>query len=79
MNHDTFTEHDLSRREFVRLSAATGGALALPGNASAAVDSPKFDAEYRYVLNHTPAGYAVPTLVTFSEAAGFEALSAPGG
>jgi hypothetical protein len=79
MNHDTFTEHDLSRREFVRLSAATGGALALPGNASAAVDSPKFDAEYRYVLNHTPAGYAVPTLVTFSEAAGFEALSALGG
>ena len=58
-----FADADIDRRTFVRLSAATGAALALPGNASASASDGAFEAEYQYVLNHTPAEYAVPTLV----------------
>ena len=69
-----FTDSPISRRQFARLSAATGATLALPGAASADVGDPAFDAEYEYVLTHTPAEHAVPTLVEFESAAGLEAL-----
>lgn len=73
-----FSEAPISRRQFVRLSAATGGALALPGAATADAESGAFDAEYQYVLNHTPEDFRVPTLIRFSRPSGvdaFEALS----
>ncbi|QLD85298.1 hypothetical protein HWV23_06005 [Natronomonas halophila] len=69
MSENPFDGSPISRRQFVRLSAATGGALALPGAASAEVSSAAFDAEYEYVLNHTPEEYEVPTLVEFSDTA----------
>ncbi|WP_101296663.1 M14 family zinc carboxypeptidase [Halegenticoccus soli] len=74
---DRFSEVDIDRRDFVRLAAATAGALALPGNAAADVSSERMTAEYEYVVNHTPADFAVPTLVTFADESGlseFEAL-----
>jgi hypothetical protein len=60
-----FDDAGIDRRTFVKLSAATGAALALPGNATASASAPAFDAEYEYIQNHTPADHAVPTLVRF--------------
>ena len=74
-----FDDAPISRRQFVRLSAATGGAVALPGAASADAMDERFGEPYQYALNHTPEGYAVPTLVEFSDPSGvaaFEALDA---
>ena len=71
-----FADADIDRRTFVRLSAVTGAALALPGNASASASDGAFEAEYQYVLNHTPAEYAVPTLVQFADASGPAAMDA---
>jgi hypothetical protein len=73
---DRFADSPIDRRQFVRLSAATAGALALPGNATASVSSSEMDAEYEYVRNHTAADHAVPTLVTFSSASGPDAMDA---
>jgi hypothetical protein len=72
----SFDDSGIDRRTFVRLSAATGAALALPGNAGASVAAPEFDAEYQYVLNHTPVDHRVPTLVEFSGESGLDALDA---
>ena len=74
MSEDPFETAPISRRQFVRLSAATGGALALPGTATADVSAPAFDAEYEYLLNHTPDDYEIPTLVTFEDAASIRAM-----
>ena len=71
-----FDDAPISRRRFARLSAAAGAALALPGNATATADADEFDAEYGYVLTHTPTDHAVPTLVRFGDAAGVRALEA---
>ena len=71
-----FADADIDRRTFVRLSAATGAALALPGNASASASDGAFETEYQYVLNHTPAEFAVPTLVRFSDASELAAMDA---
>jgi len=71
-----FDDAPISRRRFARLSAAAGAALALPGNATATADADEFDAEYGYVLAHTPTDHAVPTLVRFGDAAGVRALEA---
>ncbi|WP_255196741.1 M14 family metallopeptidase [Halorarius litoreus] len=71
-----FDDASISRRDFVRLSAATGAALSLPGNATANADVTAFDAEYRYVQNHTPLDYSVPTLIRVSDAAGLDAVRA---
>jgi hypothetical protein len=70
-----FTDAGISRRQFVRLSAATGAALSLPGNATADATADAFDAEYQFVQNHTPADHAVPTAVAFSDAAGLSAVA----
>ncbi|WP_164974856.1 M14 family zinc carboxypeptidase [Halegenticoccus tardaugens] len=69
---DRFTEVDIDRRDFVRLAAATAGALALPGNATADVSSDATTTDYEYVVNHTPDDFAVPTLVTFADESGVE-------
>ncbi|WP_435317100.1 M14 family metallopeptidase [Haloarchaeobius sp. TZWSO28] len=68
---DRFADAPISRRQFAKLSAAVGASLALPGNATASVSSEKYSTEYQYVVEHTPTDFAVPTLVTFSDAAGF--------
>ncbi|WP_276248004.1 M14 family zinc carboxypeptidase [Haladaptatus sp. YSMS36] len=72
---DRFAASRISRRTFVRLSVATAGALALPGNATADVSADTMSAEYEYVVNHTPTDYAVPTLVTFSEESGLDDIA----
>lgn len=82
-NHDipeegTFDDANISRRQFVRLSAATGGVLALPGAATASAESSAFDAEYQYLLNHTPEEYRVPTLIKFTDVSGVASLDALG-
>ena len=69
-NDDRFDDASISRRRFFQLSAATGAALALPGNAAADAKAEAFTAEYQYVLNHTPEAHAVPTLVRFSDSSG---------
>lgn len=71
---DRFADGGIDRRTFLGLSAATGAALALPGNAAASVSDEVFSAEYQYVQNHTPEGHAVPTLVRFREGADPTAL-----
>jgi len=74
---DPFDDAPISRRQFVRLSAATGGALALPGTGSAeAPDASAYEPTYRFVLSHTPDEYAVPTLVEFSDPSGVAAFEA---
>lgn len=68
---DRFSHSPIDRRTFSKLAAAvTGGALALPGNATADVSSEKMTTEYQYVQNHTDVDYAAPTLVEFSSADG---------
>jgi hypothetical protein len=64
-DEDRFADAGIDRRTFVKLSAATGAALALPGNAAADASADAFNAEYEYIQNHTPTDHAVPTLVTF--------------
>ncbi len=73
---DRFADGSIDRRTLIKLSAATGAALALPGNAAASVSDEAFSAEYQYVQNHTPDGHAVPTLVRFREGADPTALEA---
>ncbi|WP_276261063.1 M14 family metallopeptidase [Haloglomus litoreum] len=73
---DRFTDAAIDRRTFVKLSAATGAALALPGNASADASVGAFEADYQYVQNHTPTDHAVPTLVEFEDGADPSVLEA---
>ncbi|WP_440009415.1 M14 family metallopeptidase [Halomicrococcus sp. SG-WS-1] len=73
-----FERSGISRRQFVRLSAATAGALTLPGNAVADTTSPKFSDLYEYVVTHVPEDYSIPTLVELSDTAGFRELAANG-
>lgn len=73
---EPFEDAPISRRQFVKLSAATGGVLALPGQATASVDSAVFDAEYQYLLNHTPDDFLVPTLIELSDPLGLQAFEA---
>jgi hypothetical protein len=75
MSGDPFEESPVSRRQFVRLSTATGGALALPGQATTEASAPAFDDEYEYVLTHTPSDYEVPTLVELAEGSSPEAVA----
>ncbi len=77
-DEEQFTDASISRRQFVRLSAATGGILALPGHATASAESAAFDDEYQYLLNHTPEDYRVPTLIELSDLVGLRAFEALG-
>jgi hypothetical protein len=71
-----FTDVGISRRQFLELSAATGAALSLPGNATAEADAAAFDTRYRYVQRHTPATHAVPTAIDLTDATGIAAVEA---
>lgn len=63
MTGDPFEGAPISRRQFVRLSAATGVALALPGQSASGLESDAFDGSYEYVSNHSSDVHQVPTLV----------------
>lgn len=74
--HDSrFEDSRIDRRQFVRLSAATAGALALPGAATAQVESAAMRDTYQFAVNHTPTGERVPTLATCRDEAGVEAFA----
>ncbi len=70
---------DITRRDFARLATATGGALSLPGAASAGtLSSAKTTKRYEFVVNHTADDHAVATLIEFGDETGFAALDALG-
>lgn len=73
-----FDHWPVSRRQFVRLSAATAGALTLSGNAAAAPASTKLTDLYEFIVEHVEADFAIPTLIELSSTAGFEELRALG-
>lgn len=62
-----FEDSPVSRRGFLSLSAATAGALALPGAAVADVDSEKLTDRYAFVVNHTDDDYEAATLIRLAE------------
>ncbi len=68
----------VSRRQFVRLSAATAGALTLSGHAAAAPSSAKLTDLYEFIVEHVADDFAIPTLIELSSAAGFDELRALG-
>jgi hypothetical protein len=68
----------VSRRQFVRLSAATAGALSLTGSAVADTSSTKLTDLYAFVVDRVDDSFVVPTLVETDGAAAFEALRALG-
>ncbi|WP_439026279.1 M14 family zinc carboxypeptidase [Haloarchaeobius sp. DT45] len=75
---DRFENAPISRREFVRLSAALGGALALPGTALGARTSSTYTARYEFIVDHVERGVEIPTLATLANADGVAELEAAG-
>lgn len=73
--NSVFGDSSISRRQFIRISAATTGVVAIPGLAFAETTSPKLTDEYQYAINHTNEREEVPTLITFSEEAGLDELA----
>ncbi len=73
-----FANSPVSRREFGRLVAITGGAIALPGTAAGQLSSPKTTDLYEFVVDHTPDDYAVSTLVRLDDESGFAELESAG-
>jgi len=73
-DEDGFGTSPIFRRRFFELSAATGAALALPGNATASAEDDAFTAGHQHVLNHTPEVHAVPTVVRFDDSSGPTAM-----
>lgn len=69
-----FDDVSIDRRTFVRLAGAIGGALALPGSASADLEDSAMTDEYEYAVNHTPDEYEVATLIRFSDESGIDDL-----
>lgn len=71
---ERFTDSSIDRRTFIKLSAATAGAVMLPGNATSEVTSAKLTDEYQFIVNHTPTEHSIPTLVRFSDTSGLAAI-----
>lgn len=71
---DRFADAPISRRQFIRLSAVTGGAITLPGNAHGDHTSPETDGLYEFVRNHTRDAYEIPTLIRLTGRSGLESL-----
>ncbi|MEM4782165.1 MAG: M14 family zinc carboxypeptidase, partial [Halalkalicoccus sp.] len=70
-----FEDAPISRRQFVRLSAVTAGALSLPGSALSDHRSEKTDDLYEFLQNHTRDSYEIPTLIRLADGSGFDALA----
>ncbi|ELZ05846.1 M14 family metallopeptidase [Natrialba aegyptia] len=72
---ERFTNSPVDRRTFLRLSATTGAALALPGSATADVSGDALTDEFTFVVNHTPEAYEAATVIEFSEREAFDAFA----
>ncbi|WP_135806129.1 M14 family zinc carboxypeptidase [Halorussus marinus] len=70
----TFADARVDRRTFLRLTTATAGTLALPGAATAQVESEKMTDTYRFVANHTPTGDRIQTLLEVADASGLDRI-----
>lgn len=75
---DRFETIPISRRRFTAIAAALGGALTLPGNAYADLESGKMTDEYEFIVNHTPDDFAVPTVIEVSSLLGLDLLEGLG-
>lgn len=64
-----FGDGTIDRREFLALSAATAGALALPGMATAELEDDRLTDRYAFVVNHTDDEYEAATLIRLAEGA----------
>ncbi len=69
-----FEDTPLTRRRFAILAGTIGGALALPGNAYADIESGKMTEEYEFIVNHTPDDFAVSTVIEFTSILGIADL-----
>ncbi|MFC4551375.1 MULTISPECIES: M14 family zinc carboxypeptidase [Halorussus] len=78
--NDSPDSTDITRRDFARLTAATAGALSLPGAAGAKTKlaSSKMTKRYEFVVNHTADDHAAATLIRFADETGFAELDALG-
>ncbi|WP_306052758.1 M14 family zinc carboxypeptidase [Natronococcus wangiae] len=74
LDESAFDDVSIGRRQFGRLAAAVGAALALPGNAVADLENETMTDEYEYVVNHTPDDYPAPTLIRFADTSGIDDL-----
>ncbi|WP_238532884.1 M14 family zinc carboxypeptidase [Halalkalicoccus jeotgali] len=72
---DRFGNASINRRDFMRLSAVTAGALTLPGQAISKISSPKLTDLYEFAINHTPEDYGVGTLIRLTDTTAFDDLS----
>lgn len=73
---DRFKTAPINRRDFMRLSAVTAGALTLPGQAIADVSSSKLTDLYEFAVTHTPEDYGVGTLIKLDDTDAFCELAA---
>ena len=69
-----FENTPINRRDFMRLSAVTAGALTLPGQTVSDVSSSKLTDLYQFAVNHTPEDYGVGTLIRLNDTDAFEDL-----
>ena len=69
-SRNQFVNADIDRRTFMRLSAATGGALAVPGRAAAeshAISDARITDRCEYIINYTPDAYEASVVIEFSD------------
>lgn len=71
-----FENTPINRRDFMRLSAVTAGAIAFPGQALADVSSAKLTDLYEFAVNHTSEEYGVGTLLLLEDEDAFDELAA---
>lgn len=78
VENENFDDVTIGKRDFMRLAAATTGTLLAPGQAVGGEgerSSQKMTEVYQYLVNHTPLEDQIQTLITFSDASGFDALN----
>lgn len=72
--HRVLEHSPVSRRNFMRFSAASAGAFTLSGTALADHTSPKASELYEFIRDHVPEDYEIPTLILLTDETGFDAL-----
>lgn len=72
--HRVLEHSPVSRRNFMRFSAATVGAAALSGTTLADHTSPKASELYEFIRDHVGDDYEIPTLILLSDETGFDAV-----